>query len=432
MTATSEPIQRSTPEAPVEEPISPAERRRARNVGVVYLVLAAVTLWFFALDARGAGDATFGLAKATDRFSDFPDLVLPAAGFATVVAVVLAGLGAAQLSRGLGRWTNVVLAVALVLFVFAFLTWAAAGRSFSLVGMFEATVVGSAPLTLGALAGIMCERVGVVNIGIEGMLLGGAFTGALVGSALNSWVGVVAAGLVGAGLAWVLAVLSIKYLVDQIIIGVVINIFVLGLTSFLTARVLTENPHLNSTTIFRPWRVPLLGDIPFIGNVLFNQNAFVYASVVLVGVTTWLLFRTRWGLRARAVGEHPKAADTLGIDVLRIRYLNVMIGGFIAGVGGAYFTIGSVGRFDENMTAGRGFIALAAVIFGRWHPVGALAAALVFGFADALQQKLAILQTGIPSEFLLMAPYIVTLVVVAGLIGRSRPPAAAGQPYVKG
>lgn len=408
---------------------TPAERRRAVYTGIAYLALAAIVVLVFAVDAEG--DATFRLVRPGDRFDTFPDLVIPAAGFAWVTAIVLAGLGAAQLGRGFQRGRTAVLALALFLFVFAFLSWAAAGGSFSLVGMLQETVVRSVPICLGALAGLMCERTGVINIAIEGMLLAGAFVGALVGSAVGSWVGLVAAAAIGAVFGWVLAVLSIRYLVNQIIIGVVINIFVLGLTSFLTQRVLSANPQLNSATIFRRWSIPLLGDIPFVGPVLFDQNLFVYLMFALVALVTYVVFFTRWGLRVRAVGEHPRAADTLGVDVYRVRYVNVMLGGAIAGLGGAYFTLGSVGRFDENMTGGRGFIALAAMIFGRYHPVGALGAALVFGFADALQQKLAILQTGIPSEFLLTAPYVVTILAVAGLVGSVRLPAADGQPYVK-
>ena len=266
---------------------------------------------------------------------------------------------------------------------------------------------------------------------VVGWTLGLFFTGAVVGSVTNKWIGTISAVLVGAALAWVLAVLAIKYRVDQIIAGVVINIFVLGLTSFLTSQLLVSSPELNDAPIFSTWKIPLLGDIPFIGPVLFHQSMFVYGTFVLVAAISFGLFRTRWGLRSRAVGEHPKAADTLGIDVYRTRYRNVILGGMIAGFGGAWFTLGSVGRFDENMTGGRGFIGLAAMIFGRWHPVGAFAAALVFGFADSLQQKLAILQTPIPSEFLLMAPFLVTIIVVAGVVGKARPPAADGQPYVK-
>jgi simple sugar transport system permease protein len=278
----------------------------------------------------------------------------------------------------------------------------------------------------------MCERVAVINIGIEGMLLTGAFMGAVMGSIISPVAGLASAVVAGGVMASGLAVLAIKYRVDQIIAGVVINIFALGLTSFLSAQVLVRNSaELNSPGVLRPIRIPLLGDIPVVGRILFNQNIFIYGMFLIVAAMTYGLFKTRWGLRSRAVGEHPKAADTLGINVFRTRYVNVILGGMIAGFGGAYFTLGSVGSFNENMTAGRGFIGLAAMIFGRWHPVGALAAALVFGFADSLQVKLAILDSGIPSEFLLMAPYLVTIIVVAGVVGAARPPAADGQPYVK-
>lgn len=403
----------------------PAEIRRARTLGVVYLLLAAFVAGIFG--GGGEGSAVFRLG---DRPGDL-DITVPVAAFSFAVAAIFAFLGAVQLVRGLGRWTNVVLSVALLLAVFAFLAWAASGQSFSLVGMLGSTVLNGTPIAFGALSGVMCERVAVINIGIEGMLLTGAFVGAVVGSLAGAWWGIAAAMAAGALLSLLLAVLAIRYRVDQIIGGTVINILALGLTSFLSAQYLVRNPSLNTPPILRAWRIPLLGDIPVIGTVLFRQNAFVYALYVLVAVLTYGLFHTRWGLRARAVGEHPKAADTLGIDVYRTRYLNVVLGGMIAGLGGAFFTLGSVGAFNENMTGGRGFIGLAAMIFGRWHPLGALGAALVFGFADAAQVKLAILDTGIPSEFLLMAPYLVTIVVVAGVVGRARGPAADGQAYVK-
>jgi simple sugar transport system permease protein len=237
--------------------------------------------------------------------------------------------------------------------------------------------------------------------------------------------------LSGALLSWFLAVLAIRYRVDQIIVGVVINLFVLGLTSFMDKRFFNDNPQLNQSEIFRPIEIPLLADIPFFGNVLFQQSIFVYVTFALVAVLTYGLFNTKWGLRSRAVGEHPEAADTLGVSVYGYRYLNTLLGGAVAGFGGAFFIQGSVGQFESNMTNGRGFIGLAAMIFGRWHPVGAMSAALVFGFAESLAGKLAILQTPIPSEFLGMAPYIATIVVVAGLVGKARPPAADGQPYIK-
>jgi simple sugar transport system permease protein len=429
---------------------TPAQIRRSRYLGFTYLIMAAIVLVVFGMGSEG--DFTFGLARPIDP--QIPEWVpgitdngitFNASGFSYLMATILAALGGVQLARGYGQWTNMVLAIGFVLFILAFLAWAAAGSSqgsFSMVGMLRETILQSVPITIGALAGILCERVAVINIAIEGMLLGGAFVAVLVasavpegpvvlGSPVGGWVGVGAAMLTGALLAWVLAVLAIRYLVDQIIVGVVINIFVLGLTSFLTLRVLAENSHLNSAAIFRPVPIPLLSDLPLLGPILFSHNIFVYGMFILVAVLTFGLFRTRWGLRSRAVGEHPKAADTVGVNVFKMRYLDVIMGGLVAGFGGAYFTLGSVGRFDENMTSGRGFIALAAMIFGRWHPVGALSAGLIFGFAVALQGKLGTLQTGIPSEFLGMAPYIVTILVVAGLVGKARPPAADGQPYIK-
>lgn len=412
------------------EPIlTPAQLRRARILGIVELVLAAVVVVVFAVGTTG--DARFTLSQGG---VEAPDLVIPAAPLAYIVAIVLAFLGARQITKGFGSRANIVLGIALLLFIVAFLAWATAQSptgQFNLTSMLKLTVERSVPIAFGALSGVLSERVGVINIAIEGMLLGGAFMAALVGSAMNNVMGLVAGVATGALLAWVLAVLAIKYRVDQIIAGVVINIFVLGLTSFLAVRLLAENPHLNNADVFRSWNIPLLSKLPVIGPVLFSHTLFVYGLFVLVALTTWGLFKTKWGLRSRAVGEHPKAADTLGVNVYRMRYLNVILGGMIAGFGGAWFTVGLVGRFDENMTNGRGFIGLAAMIFGRWHPVGAMAAALVFGFADAIAGKLGILQTGIPSQFLLMLPAIATIIVVAGLVGRSRPPAADGQPYIK-
>ena len=414
-------------------PLAHTTRRdsvRARTLGLLYLVLATVVFAGFGLGTNG--DATLRLTDPGDRFhGDFPDLTFDAAQAAYVVAVFLALLGGIQLVRGFDRWQNAILAVAAIAFVGAFLGWAAAGASFSLVGMLQASMVRATPIALGAVAGVMCERAAVVNIAVEGMLLGGAFTAAVVGSTTNGALGVLSAIAVGGLLSWVLAVLAIRYRVDQIIVGVVINLFALGLTSFLTARVLASNPQYNAAGIFGNIRIPLLADIPLLGPVLFDQNPFVYAMLAVVAFFTWLLFRTRWGLRVRAVGEHPRAADTVGIDVYRTQYLSVILGGMVAGLGGAYFIFGSTGRFDENMTNGRGYIALAAMIFGRWHPAGGLAAALVFGFADALQQKLGLLQTGIPTEFLLMAPFLVTILVVAGFAGGSTAPAHDGIPYVK-
>ena len=236
----------------------------------------------------------------------------------------------------------------------------------------------------------------------------------------------------GGVLAALLAVLAIRYRVDQIIAGFFINILVTGLTAFLSVRLLQPyQAELNTPERLGPIALPILSDIPIIGTVLFRHNIFVYSLFVLIVVIHLGLFYTRWGLRVRAVGEHPKAADTVGINVYWVRYTNVILGGMVAGMGGAYFTIGSTGGFEREMTAGRGFIGLAAMIFGGWNPIGAFLAALVFGFADAIQSRLSILSIAIPSEFLLMVPYVVTIIVVAGLVGRARAPAADGKPYIK-
>ncbi len=228
-----------------------------------------------------------------------------------------------------------------------------------------------------------------------------------------------------------MAVLAIKYKVDQIIAGTVINIFSTGLTSFLSAKFLQKYQHLNNPGRFPNWDLPGLSQIPFIGPIFFSHNLYVYAMYVLLIVLTVALFYTRWGLRLRSVGEHPKAADTLGIPVIRTRYMAVLLGGLMAGFAGTYFTLGSVGRFDEVLTAGRGFIALAAMIFGNWNPFGAFGAGLLFGFSDSLAGKLTILRVPIHNKFLEMAPYLVTIIVLAGVIGRGQPPAAGGKPYEK-
>lgn len=402
--------------------------RQATVTGVILLTLAILTALLLAPDATG--NATFRLSRPNDTWV-LPNLVVPSGPFIYVMASVLAFLGVRQFLRGGAKWALLSLGIGLAFVVAAFLVWATDEKAFSLTGMLQATMVRAVPIALGGLAGVLSERVAVVNIAIEGMLLAGAFTGALVGSLVGGIGGLAAAVAVGGLFGFILAALVVTYRMDQIIAGVVINLFVLGLTSYVSSQVFAEYRHLNNAPVFRSIKIPVLGDIPVLGPMIFNQNLFVYGALIMVVISTYYLFYTRHGLRARAVGEHPRAADTLGINVYRTRYINVTMAGMVAGFGGAWFTLGSVGRFDEGMTGGRGFIGLAAMIFGRWHPVGALAAALVFGFADSLQQKLALLQTPIPSEFLAMAPYIVTIIVVAGLIGRARAPAADGKPYVK-
>ena len=407
-------------------------RTRQRIIGLFYLGVAAVMLVGFALPVAG-DDASRLVLNLPGVGITVPDLVLPSAPTAYLLAAVVAAAGGIQLTRGFGARTALVLGGVVALFVFTFLVWVAAGQSMSLTGVLQSSVSRSVPIVFGALSGVLCERSGVVNIAIEGMLLGGAFTSAVVTSVTdNVWIGLAAAILTGAVLALVLAVLAIRYRVDQIIAGFFINIFVTGLTAFLAIRWLQENrAELNTPEKFLPWNVPLLSDIPVLGPILFRHNLFVYLLYILIAAVYFGLFYTRWGLRVRAVGEHPRAADTVGISVEWTRYTNVLLGGIVAGIGGAYLTIGSTGGFEDGMSAGKGFIGLAAMIFGGWNPIGGAMAGLVFGFADAIQGRLSILSIAIPSEFLLMLPYIVTIVVVAGVVGRARAPAADGKPYVK-
>jgi len=331
-----------------------------------------------------------------------------------------------------------VVGATLVLFAMAFLCWAATGQPgtpMDLLGALQLSIFAATPLILGALAGIVCERSGVINVAIEGQLLAGAFAGALFASVThNLGYGVVAAAVAGGLIGALLAVFAIRYAVNQVVLGVVINLLVVGLTGYLYhALMQSDSQTYNSPGVLSPIRIPGLADIPIIGPLLFDANIIVYLMYVLIIVVDVGLFRTRWGLRTRAVGEHPRAADTVGINVARIRYRNVLLGGLIAGLGGAFLTIGAVGAFTANMSSGKGFIALAAVIFGRWSPRGAVAAALLFGFTNELQVLLSVVGTPvqIPSAFLSMLPYLATLFAVAGLVGRVSAPAADGVPYVK-
>jgi len=404
-------------------------RRRQQAYGIFYLLLAAVMVLVFGNVDSGA-QTTFGLDVR--QSSGVPDLIVPSSGTAYLLAAMAAMAGAVQLTRGFGARWAIVMALVISIFAFGFLTWAGAGGGISLAGILQSTLQRSVPITFGAMSGILCERAGVVNIAIEGMLLSGAFASAVVASASgNQWVGIMAAVVTGGLLAALLAVLAIRYLVDQIIAGVVINIFAVGITSFLATRVLAPLPQLNDPERFGPIDIPLLTDLPVIGGILFRQNVFIYACIAAIFILHFMLFSTRWGLRVRAVGEHPKAADTVGINVFVVRYRNVIMGGMLAGLGGAYLTLGSTGGFQQEMTAGRGFIGLAAMIFGGWAPFGAFLAAIVFGFADAIQTRLSILNFAVPSQFLQMVPYLVTIIVVSGIVGRVRAPAADGRPYIK-
>jgi simple sugar transport system permease protein len=315
--------------------------------------------------------------------------------------------------------------------VITVLVWASMGRRLEILGILSQSLRLATPIAFGALAGVLCERCGVINIAIEGTMLSAAclgFTAALY--AQHIWIGVLAAMLSGALMAGFHAVLSIHWRVDQIISGTAINMLAVGLTGFIRRTVLLHNPR-EAPAVLPCWPVPGLSEVPVVGKMLFFHQPLVYAMAALVLIVHVVLFYTRWGLRMRAVGEHPQAADTVGISVFAVRYRNVIAGGMIAGLGGAWFSLETVGNFEDLMTNGKGFIALAAMIFGRWTPLGALGGALLFGFADALQIKLQIAGVKVPYQFLSMTPYLVTMIVLAGVIGRGRPPAALGIPYAK-
>ncbi len=351
------------------------------------------------------------------------------------VCLFLAGL---RMYRGLRSVHMMLVWGAIFLAVIAFLVWMTSGTKLNLTGMVRDTLTYATPLTLGAMAGVFCERSGVFNIAIEGMMLAAAFTAVGFASYFHSlWVGVLAASLTGGLMAALHAVLSIKYKVDQIISGTVINILASGATRFMNIRLL-EPAGLSTPGHFDPIAIPILSKIPVLGPMLFINQPIVFIMLGLLVVVNYVIFATPWGLRMRACGEHPRAADTVGVHVNRTRYISIIIGGLIAGIGGAYFSLGQVGTFEDNMTGGQGFVALAAMIFGRWNPTGAFMAALLFGFADALQVKMQILEpvlpfvnAPIPPEFLQTVPYILTIIVLAGVVGNAIGPAAGGKPYEK-
>jgi general nucleoside transport system permease protein len=323
---------------------------------------------------------------------------------------------------------SLILATILIILI-----WASAGNRVDIVDMLARMVRLATPIALGALAGILCERSGGVNIAIEGLMLMGACIGCIVALLTgNTWLGVAAA-VIGGGVTVVLhALLAIHFKTDQIISGTVINILAVGVTGFLRNNVILGLQQGGLTGSALPvLAIPGLSQIPIIGPILFNHQPIAYLMLILVPLLSVLLFRTPWGLRTRAIGEHPRAADTMGIDVNRLRYMNVFFAGLIAGLAGAWFSLEATFNFDDLMTNGRGFIALAAVIFGKWTPIGAMGGALIFSSADALQIKIQGFNFDLPSQFIQMLPYIITIIVLAGIIGRARPPAALGKAYEK-
>lgn len=422
-----------TLDAPVEHAPAATTSITRPLVGYGLIVVAAILL----IVTVPAGVAKIQLARGSEVWQ-IPLLEIPsmvAVGVPAVGAVVVAGLALVRLirsHRAVPLWYALAAGGLLLL---AFLAHLVSGKSsvLPLTDLLASTLFLATPLIFGALGGVVCERVGIVNIAIEGQLLAGAFAGAVVASLAGQkpYVGLIAAPIAGVGVGALLAWFSIRYRVDQVITGVVLNVLVLGLTTFFFKGLLSDLDGWNDRSRLPVIPIPVLSEIPIIGPVLFRQNLLVYLLYAIVILLQIYLFRSRWGLRVRAVGEHPKAADTVGIDVNRTRWRNTLLGSAIAGLGGAFFTIGQGLAFGIDITAGSGFIALAALILGRWTPTGAVAAALFFGFANALSQSLRSYGVALDSNIPLMIPYIVTLFAVAGFGGKVRPPAAEGIPYVK-
>jgi general nucleoside transport system permease protein len=402
---------------------------------IAYTVLALLALIGFGFGAPADVTTTFRFARSGDLFV-IPDLTVPTRPTTIVLGIILVLLAALSFwttARRIrtGVWLPLIFGV---LFLASVLCWAGGGHGLVTVTTLLAGALAlSVPLIFGAMCGLVGERSGIINIAIEGQLLAGAFLAAVVASALtNPYAGLFAAPIAGALVASVLTLFAVRYWVDQIIIGVVLNVLVVGLTSFLFSTVLTQNPQVwNARQQLPNLPVPLLSDIPVIGPVLFNQNILVYLMYVVVIALQILVFKSKWGLRMRAIGEHPKAADTVGIHVNFNRVVNTLIAGAIAGLGGAYLTVGSGLAFGKEMSAGQGYIALAAMILGKWNPLGALFAALLFGFTRSFSNSLSAIGGPIPGDLLLMLPYIVTIFAVAGFVGRVRAPAAEGVPYTK-
>ena len=406
----------------------------SKKAGLVMAGFTLITLFAFGFGGNPA-DVTFQLAEKGHLLS-VPDFTVSSSGFSLLVGglmgvITLIATWLTVKQKVVPLWLSLIFGL---LGVTALLGWLAAGNVVPVSFILSSAVVLAVPIILGALGGVMSERVGVVNIAIEGQLLTGAFVASVVGSVTdNLWLGVLAAAIASAILSMSLASLAIKYLVDQIIIGVLINLLVIGVTNFLYSQWLAnDGANVNYPGTFDILAIPVLSEIPIIGTALFANRVTVYLAFVLVPLVWYMLFRTKLGLRARAVGEHPLAADTVGINVARTRFWWVTAGGAIAGIGGAALSIGNVGAFGREMSGGLGFIALAVVILGRWQPFYVSASALLFGFAIIMRIWANQVSPGIPTDFITMVPYVVTLIAVTGFAGKVRPPAASGQPYTKG
>ena len=412
--------------------------RDARARGLVFAALGILAFYFASRSFETAATFSFWLAEQGGESFAIQTTV----GVLWVIAGVASWIVAVvQLLRGANLWWRPWLLLLIWPWIVAVLGAVLDAKPANVTGMIGGSLEFAVPLTLGAMAGILSERSGMLNIALEGKMLVGACVAAISASvtllvtgseALGLAVGIgsamLASGLLGVLLAW----MGIRHRMDQIIAGTVVNIGAVGITNFIFLRILGRNTQFNTPPTIGPWEIPILSDIPVIGPILFSSTPYVYLMYIMVIVLTYLLFRTRWGLRLRASGEKPAAAGTVGINVIAIRYRSLFYAGLICGLAGSYLSLSSADRFGMDMVAGKGFIALAAMIFGAWHPVGALGAALVFGFAGTTQTLLAILGVSVPPQLLNSVPYLVTIIVVAGVVGRVRGPAAAGQPYEQG
>jgi general nucleoside transport system permease protein len=408
---------------------------RQAGVGIVGIVVAALMFVLVSMNVMADQISTLRITYPGARPVDPPLLDIPLPTVLTtgiICALLVAGAGYLIARQRMSFVTPYVGALIFAV-IFIILLWAIAGSRTDIVDMLARMVRLATPIALGALAGILCERSGVVNIAIEGLMLTGACVGFIIAlSTGNSWLGLLTAILAGGTIVMLHALLSIRFKIDQIISGTVINILAVGVTGFLRTNVILPLEASGSTgAALQPIPIPLLSQIPVLGPVFFNHRPVTYLMLILVPLLHILLFRTAWGLRTRAIGEHPRAADTMGINVNRMRYMNVFYAGLMAGLAGAWFSIEATFNFDDLMTNGRGFIALAAMIFGKWTPFGALGGALIFSSADALQIKIQGFDFALPAQFLQMLPYLITIIVLAGVIGRARPPAAVGKPYEK-
>ncbi|HEV3186882.1 MAG TPA: ABC transporter permease [Acidimicrobiales bacterium] len=419
--------------------IAPMKNRRTRVIAIIMGLIGVFTIFAFGLgsESRAHSSLTFNPINLVNAPWRVGSLTVVTRWTDVVLGVVMVAIAAETYLRHPRRGVMARFGSVAVLFLFALLFWAARtpGPSPTSSVNITAILVGSSAaamvLIFGSLSGVMCERSGVVNIAIEGQFIGGAFLGSMIASTTHDFFFAAIAGMVAGGvIGLVLAFLSLRYRSDQIIVGVVLVTMLSSLSSYLNLQVFTPFPNFNTGILAPNLPIPLLSKIPVLGPVFFNQSGFFYVMIILVAVVSFALFKTRYGLHVRAVGEHPRAAATVGINVIRVRYINVVLGGAIAGLGGVAF-MATQGQFQVGYTSGYGYIALAALIFGRWRPSGAVVASIIFGLSVYLSYNLVTYNVPISLYILQMFPYLITIAVVAGLIGRVRAPAADGQPYLR-